>query len=335
MSKSVTVIRAVTILGSGKWGVAFGRAIARSRTRCGDKRDIIFWDRRKGQAEQAAAAAGCRFVDSADFVAAVNGADLIVVAVSSGAFAEMLQRIVETETTAPVAWLTKGFEPQTRHPLPAAAAAVLGKDGRYAAVSGPSFAEDVAADKPTALAVAANHRQDAVNIRDSLHGECLRFYLEDDIMTLSVAAAVKNIIAVAAGAGDAMQLGDNARAAVITRGLAEIAALCQALGGRAENLLGLSGVGDLVLTCSSDKSRNRRLGLLLGNSPDAIYTAEELERRMPDTCESVTAAASVLHWINHYSLEAPILRATTAVLLGQTSPAQALAALLARPSHGN
>jgi len=317
-------VRSITILGSGKWGAAFGGAIAQSLKIRAD--NIVFWDRRQERAQQAANAAGCRNV--ADFSTAVHGADLIVIAVSSVAFAEMLKRL---RTSPLIVWLTKGFEPQTRLPLPVTAATALGQKGRYAAISGPSFAAEVAAGKPTALAVAANHRQDAVKIRDYLHSERLRFYLEEDILTLSIAGAVKNIVAVAAGTSDAMQLGENARAAVITRGLAEIAALCRALGGREENLLGLSGIGDLTLTCSSDLSRNRRLGLALGAHPDKIFTTEELRQSMQETCESVAAAASVLHWLNHYHLDAPVLRATATVLLGQTSPAQAVAALLARP----
>lgn len=311
----------VTVLGCGKWGTAFGGAIA-------EQCRVVFWSRNPAAATAAAAVSGA--IAREDLEIALKDADLVVVAVSSGAFVDILSRVVRVGAF-PVAWLTKGFDPVTHDPLCHAAATILGESGRYAAISGPSFADDVAAGKPTALTLCANRREEGERMRHLLHSQRLRFYLEDDMVALCVGGAVKNVIAVAAGASDAMGLGESARAALVTRGLAEMAAICEALGGRRESLLGLGGIGDLMLTCGSDLSRNRRLGLLLGAASQHVHTAADLARLLPGTCESVSSIAAVLHCVERFALSAPIIRATAAVLQGRSSPAQALSDLLSRP----
>ena len=307
----------VAVIGSGAWGSAFGQAIAAPG--CA----VIFWDRSSNRAAAAAAAAHCRAAENLTEAAAE--ADMIIIAVSSGGFADVLRQLAPV--TVPLLWLTKGFEPASGEPLYQIVAGQLaaGAGAGYGAISGPSFAAEVERGLPTALSLAfvSAEAEAAAVVQRQLHRPKLRLYRHDDIIGVSVGGAVKNVIAIAAGISDGLALGENARAALIARGLNEMSLLNRALGGCAETLLGLSGVGDLTLTCCSGLSRNRQLGIRIA--------AEGIERALTAvTCEGVNAAACAVAVAERFQLDVPIIRAVQTVLTGAVTADEAARQLLAR-----
>jgi glycerol-3-phosphate dehydrogenase (NAD(P)+) len=229
-----------------------------------------------------------------------------------------------------VAWLCKGFEA----PLRTDALGLMGHEiqakvapGLAAGVlSGPSFAQEVADGQPTALVAASTH----ANVRDALvaafHSPTLRIYASEDVVGVEVGGAVKNVLAIATGLCDGLQLGLNARAALITRGLAEITRLGVALGARAETFMGLSGLGDLVLTATGDLSRNRRVGLALAQG----QSLEQAVQSLGHVAEGVYSARTVVGRAQAMGLEMPIAQAVLDLLEGRLLPAQAVAALMGR-----
>jgi len=194
------------------------------------------------------------------------------------------------------------------------------------AVSGPTFAVEVARGLPTALVVATTDAALTRDVADLLRGETLRAYASDDLTGVEVGAAVKNVLAIAAGASDGLGFGDNARAALVTRGLAESGRLSAALGGRRETLMGLAGLGDLVLTCTGNLSRNRRVGLALaGGQPLAAILAE-----IGHVAEGVTATRAARQLALHHGVDMPIVDAVHRVLYEGVAPRDAVLTLLAR-----
>ena len=316
----------VAVLGAGKWGAAFGGAIS-------DQCRLVFWDISPRVARLAARQAQNAAAEE-NFNRAVAAANAVVVAVSSAGFAAVLRRLAAARRRAPppVVWLTKGFAPRANAPLCEVAARILGKNGAFAACSGPSFAEEVAAGLPAALTLAVNRRQDGAPLLALLHRRSLRLYLSADLPGVCVGGAVKNIVAIAAGVCDGMQLGENARAAVFARGLAEMTALGVALGGRAKTFAGLAGAGDLLLTCVSGKSRNYRLGVAIGKRPRRLWTPPALARAMAaQTCEGAAAVFAAQRAARKSKTRAPIVDAVAAVLGGKQTPANAAARLLDTP----
>jgi len=243
-----------------------------------------------------------------------------------------LRQMLSTLTTgkAPVAWVCKGFEA----PLRTDALGLMGHEiqakvapGLAAGVlSGPSFAQEVARGQPTALVAASAH----ASVRDALvaafHSPTLRIYASEDVVGVEVGGAVKNVLAIATGLCDGLQLGLNARAALITRGLAEITRLGVALGARAETFMGLSGLGDLVLTATGDLSRNRRVGLALAQG----HSLEQAVQSLGHVAEGVYSARTVVGRAQSLGLEMPIAQAVLDLLEGRLLPAQAVAALMGR-----
>jgi glycerol-3-phosphate dehydrogenase (NAD(P)+) len=228
-------------------------------------------------------------------------------------------------TDRPVAWVCKGFEAASGllgHELHAAVAPRL----RAGALSGPSFAQEVARGQPTALVAAS---ADAA-VRDALvaafHSPTLRVYANDDLAGVEVGGAVKNLLAIATGLCDGLALGLNARAALVTRGLAEMTRLGTALGARAETFMGLSGLGDLVLTATGDLSRNRTVGLLLAQG----QTLQQAVDSLGHVAEGVYSARMVIARAGQLGVDMPIARAVLALLEGRLQPSQAVAALMAR-----
>lgn len=229
----------------------------------------------------------------------------------------------------PVAWLCKGFEAPLSQPY-----GLLGHEIRSevapslaaGALSGPSFAEEVARGQPTALVAAS----DSALVRDTLvaafHGPAVRVYANDDLPGVEVGGAVKNVLAIATGLCDGLALGLNARAALVTRGLAEMTRLGVALGARAETFMGLSGLGDLVLTCTGDLSRNRRVGLLLARGMSLQQAVESLGH----VAEGVYSARTVVERARRVGVEMPISSAVVALLDGRLQPKAAVAALMGR-----
>jgi glycerol-3-phosphate dehydrogenase (NAD(P)+) len=266
---------------------------------------------------------------------AVAGQDLIILATPVSAARIMLQSL--EHANVPVAWLSKGFEapldtaPSTDssapfglmvHEIRAQAAINL----RAGVLSGPSFALEVARGQPTALVAASEHAE----VRDALvaafHSATLRVYANDDVIGVEVGGAVKNVLAIATGLCDGLQLGLNARAALITRGLAEMTRLGVALGARAETFTGLSGLGDLVLTATGDLSRNRKVGLLLAEGKTLAQAVDSLGH----VAEGVYCARTVVQRAAGLCIEMPIAQAVVALLDGKLKPAEAVAALMGR-----
>ncbi len=321
----------VAVIGAGSWGTALAAVLARNGT------PTRLWGR--DTATLAAIAASGRnprylpdvdlpreLVCEGDLATAVRGADIVLVAVPSHAFAAMLAELAPLlGADTAVAWATKGFEPGTGRFLHELVAAQW--PGRPAAViTGPSFAREVAAGLPTAVTV---HSQDAAfaqRLAGLLHAPNLRAYSGPDILGAELGGAMKNVLAVATGIADGMALGLNARAGLITRGMNEMLRLGMALGARPETLIGLSGLGDLVLTCTGDLSRNRRLGLALGRG----VAIDEALREIGQVVESVVTTDEVMRLARKHDLDLPISAAVHAVLHGEVTPVDAVRTLMAR-----
>jgi glycerol-3-phosphate dehydrogenase (NAD(P)+) len=327
----------LTVLGAGAWGTALAvSAAARHPTR--------LWARDAAQAAQMRASrsnarylVGVTLPDAlqidADFDAALAHArdGLVIIATPMAALDEMLRRI--GTRAAGVLWLCKGFE-QSSGRLGHEIARDAGVGARVGVLSGPSFAIEVARGQPTALVAASSDaalREEAV---DALHSESLRIYTSDDSVGVEVGGAVKNVLAIATGIADGMParnggaagLGLNARAALITRGLAEMTRLGVALGARAETFMGLSGLGDLVLTATGDLSRNRSVGRLLAQGLPLPRILAELGH----VAEGVSSAPMVLQRAAALGIEMPIVQAVVDVLDGRATPERALEQLMGR-----
>ena len=318
----------IAVLGAGAWGTAMAvHAAARH--------DVQMWSRDAAQAraidaqrENRRYLAGVSLPASvrvADALAdAVAGADLLVVATPTAGLRGTLCAARDLGAAGPVVWLCKGFERDSgllAHQIVAQEwpAIVAGP------LSGPSFAEEVARGLPTALTVAGGDAFCA-QVTDALHAASLRIYSSDDVVGVEVGGAVKNVLAIATGIAEALGLGLNARAALITRGLAEITRLGVALGARAETFMGLAGVGDLILTCTGELSRNRKVGLLLGQG----MALERALGELGHVAEGVWSAPAVLARGTALGVELPITRAVCAVLGSKLTPRAALELLLAR-----
>jgi glycerol-3-phosphate dehydrogenase (NAD(P)+) len=258
---------------------------------------------------------------------AIAGASLIIVATPVGALTGVV-RALRTQAKAPLAWLGKGFVAAAEPPGVALAHRVIAPmwPAPVGVISGPSFAEEVARGLLTAISVAATDPDLARSIARRLRGDTLRAYVSDDLTGTEVGGAVKNVLAIAAGASDGLGFGNNARAALITRGLAETARLAVALGGRRETLTGLSGLGDLVLTCTGDLSRNRRVGLGLGRGEALAPILAGLGH----VAEGVTAAQAAHTLAGALGVDMPICEAVYRVLYEDLPPRRAVEALLAR-----
>ena len=319
----------LTVLGAGAWGTALAvNAAVRHPTR--------LWARDAGQAAQMnALRRNSRYLPGVslpdelqlgtDFDAALAHAHdgLVIVATPMAALDEMLRRI--GTRARGVLWLCKGLEQRSGllgHEL--ASAAVPGL--RRGVLSGPSFAIEVARGQPTALVAASTDASLCEEAVEALHSDNLRIYTSDDPVGVEVGGAVKNVLAIATGIADGLQLGLNARAALITRGLAEMTRLGVVLGARPETFMGLSGLGDLVLTATGDLSRNRTVGRRLAEGLPLPRILAELGH----VAEGVTTAAMVLQRGNTLGVDLPIVHAVVAVLEGRMTPAQALEQLMGR-----
>jgi glycerol-3-phosphate dehydrogenase (NAD(P)+) len=264
--------------------------------------------------------------------AAVTGASLLIAATPVAALPELARELAAAGAHAPFVWLSKGLiavPPSAAHPAGVALAhQILGPvwASPVGVVSGPSFAEEVARGLPTAVAVAATDPLLATRVASLLRADTLRSYESDDIAGVEVGGAVKNVLAIAAGASDGLGFGNNARAALITRGLSETGRLSAALGGRRETLMGLAGLGDLVLTCTGDLSRNRRVGLSLAKGK----SLPEILAELGHVAEGVASAALVRTLSAHLGVEMPICDAVHAVLYEGLAPRRAVELLLQR-----
>src|SRR6056297_4358971 len=264
------MVSRIAVLGAGSWGTALAMQLARVG------HSVRLWARDASHVEamiesgeNARYLPGCPLADSiqptSDLADGLAGADRILLAVPSSAFAGVLDEIGDAiAADRGLAWATKGFEPGTGRLLSEYARERLGPSMPLAAVTGPSFAGEVARGLPTAVTVGASEPDFGRAWAALLHGSSFRAYYTADLVGAQLGGAVKNVLAIACGMADGLGLGNNTRAALITRGLAELMRLGKALDARARTLTGLAGLGDLVLTCTGEASRNRRFGLALG-----------------------------------------------------------------------
>ena len=320
----------ITLLGAGAWGTALAIAFA-------GKHEVMLWSREADVAvdlqntrENHRFFPGYKLPEtvaiSTDFVAAVAGAELLVVATPIAGLRPTVEHLKSLNVSLPLVWVCKGFEAGSGKLPHQVVTEVLGPNVVCGALSGPSFAEEVAAGKPTAIALAANNPVFAREAARQLHTGRLRIYANDDLVGVEVGGAVKNVLAIATGACDGLGLGLNSRAALMTRGLAEIARLGLALGAQRETFMGLAGMGDLILTCTGDLSRNRRVGLGLAENKLLPQILEELGH----VAEGVYTAREVDQLARKLGVDMPISAAVAAVLDGRLTAAQAVEQLMAR-----
>jgi len=322
----------VAVLGAGSWGTALAALLARHDY------PTVLWGRDAAQVESIDRAhENSRYLPgiplpeslraSTDLAATVAAADWLLVVTPSHAFYDTLQALApHRKPGAGVAWATKGFEPGSGRFLHEVATELLGPGVPLAVVTGPSFAKEVAQGLPTAVTVHSDDDAFAQEVADALHGPAFRAYTGSDMLGAELGGAMKNVLAVATGIADGMALGLNARAGLITRGLNEMLRLNQALGGRAETLMGLAGLGDLVLTSTGDLSRNRRLGLALGRG----QSLREAVREIGQVVESVQTVDEVMRLAARTGLELPISALVQRVLHEEITPAEGLKIVLAR-----
>lgn len=322
----------VAVLGVGSWGTALALLLARNghavRLWGHDPGEVapLRWER-----ENRRYLPGIPFPNSlsvgADLTEALAGVELTLAAVPSQAYGETLIRLRSClPATAGFAWATKGLEHGSGRFLHEVTAEVLGEAWPAAVISGPSFAREVALGLPTAVTVAAPDADHARRVATLLHGSNLRAYTSTDVIGVELGGAIKNVLAIAAGIADGLGFGANARAALITRGLAEMVRLGLAVGGRRETFMGLAGIGDLVLTCTDDQSRNRRFGLAIGRGE----TAEAACAAIGQVVEGAATAREAARLARRYQVEMPITEQVDLVLRRGRDPRRAVEILLAR-----
>lgn len=323
----------VSVIGAGAWGTALAIHAARLGLPVRlwvREEDVLSRIRTRG--DNPRFLPGVRIPDgvmtTGSLAETVDGSVLVVAVVPTpfarGVYSELAGRL---EPSVPVAVAAKGIEEGTLDlPLPVAKQ-VLGDRRAYAVMSGPSFADEVGRGVPTALVVASDDPSLAERVQDLLSGDTLRLYTNDDVVGVQVAGALKNVIAIAAGVVDGLGLGSNTTAALVTRGIAEIGRLGVALGGRAETFSGLAGLGDLVLTCTGDLSRNRKVGQALGRGE----RLQDVLGTMVHIAEGVRTARSALALANRHGVEMPIVEEVCRLLRDETSASEAVRTLMRRP----
>jgi glycerol-3-phosphate dehydrogenase (NAD(P)+) len=320
----------IAVLGAGAWGTAIGIVLAA-------RHEVRLWARDPSLAEALRAERRNRrylpafplppaLEPTVDLGAALDGAELMLAAVTVGGLRETLRAVRATGSRASIVWLCKGFESGEARLPHQVCAEELAPGVPRGVLSGPSFAEEVARGLPAALTLASSDGAYAREAARALHGTPLRIYPSEDVVGVEAAGAVKNVMAIAAGVSDGLELGLSARAALITRGLAEMTRLGVALGGRAETFMGLAGAGDLVLTCTGDLSRNRRVGLALGRG----VALTDVLAGLGHTAEGVLTARAVANLAARLGIEMPITRAVCQVLDDPSQARAAVQELLAR-----
>jgi glycerol-3-phosphate dehydrogenase (NAD(P)+) len=344
----------ILVIGAGAWGTALAVSASLKTVSGQAAHEVSLWARNPALVETVQStrqnerylpgitlAPGLQVLGGSDATleAALVGQELIVIATPIAGVRSVFQRLQQARVRVPVAWLSKGFEAPLAAVAGAAPAALPGvgllvheilaqvaPDLLAGVLSGPSFAREVAAGQPTALVAASEHADVRAALVDAFHSDTLRVYASDDIIGVEVGGAVKNVLAIATGFCDGLKLGLNARAALITRGLAEMSRLGVALGAQNETFTGLSGLGDLVLTATGDLSRNRQVGLLLAQG----QTLAQAVASLGHVAEGAYCARTVVQRAQALGIEMPISQAVVALLDGEVTPVQAVASLMER-----
>jgi glycerol-3-phosphate dehydrogenase (NAD(P)+) len=319
----------ISVLGAGAWGSALAVHFS-------SRQAVTLWTHSEahaqameGERQNARYLPGIGFPPALhvthDLKHAIQEASLLLVAVPSSALRELLGKLANIGIACPLIWVCKGFEEGTGK-LPHEIVGELLPNVPSGVLSGPSFAIEVARGMPTAVTLASHDTLITGDIAHQLHGGTLRIYTSEDVVGIELGGAVKNVIAIAAGISDGLGFGHNARAALITRSLAEITRLGLALGGHVETFMGLSGMGDLILTCTGDLSRNRQVGLRLAKGE----TLPEILAGLGHVAEGVSTTPEVLRLAERLGVDMPITRAVYRILYQHVSPRQAVEELLHR-----
>jgi glycerol-3-phosphate dehydrogenase (NAD(P)+) len=324
----------IAVFGAGAWGTALAQAFSASHEVCLWAREADNIDAMRRTRENRRFLPGIALRPalelSADFAHAADGADLHLIATPLAGLRDTVralsQRPPRAGAAAAILWVCKGLEAGSGRLPHEIVADELGRDAACGALTGPTFAAEVGRGLPATIVLASN---DAAFARDwtwTLHQPRLRIYANDDLVGCEIGGALKNVIAIAAGVADGMGFGLNARAGLITRGLAEIARLANALGGRRDTLMGLAGMGDLVLTCTGDLSRNRTVGLALA----AGKPLPDILAELGHVAEGVPTAREAARLSQRLGVEMPICAAVDALLRGELAARDAVEGLLAR-----
>ncbi|WP_269533530.1 NAD(P)H-dependent glycerol-3-phosphate dehydrogenase [Chitinimonas sp. BJYL2] len=320
----------VAVLGAGSWGTALAISFAA-------RHEVTLWTRDREQLsrlqrdrENTRYLKGYPFPDclsvAGDLCVASQDADVVLVVTPTAGLRPTLRALTAAGSRAPVLWACKGLEADTELPAHEVAAAELPDSIARGVLTGPSFAQEVAAGMPAAITLASADESFANSMAAALNSSRLRIYSSTDVVGAEIGGAVKNIMAIAAGVCDGLKLGHNARAALLTRGLAEITRFGVALGGRQETFTGLSGMGDLILTCTGDLSRNRKVGLLLA----AGKPLGEIIENLGHVAEGVNTARAVQQQALRLGVDMPITQVVCQMLFEGLGAADAIAALMGR-----
>jgi glycerol-3-phosphate dehydrogenase (NAD(P)+) len=319
----------IAVLGAGAWGTALAIHLA-------GEAEVWLWTRNPEHAGRMVRdGANDRYLPGSALTGlnitavlseAVAEADYLIAAVPTSGFRDLLRQLRVVGARSPLIWLCKGFETGTMKLAHQVLEEEWPEHADVAALSGPSFAQEVAAEQPAALTVASLNGDFARRAAQDLHRPRLRLYSSNDLIGVEIGGAVKNVIAIAAGISDGLGFGLNARAALLTRGLAEISRLGLRLGGRQDTFMGLSGMGDLILTCTGDLSRNRQVGLKLAGGE----SLEGILRELGHVAEGVSTAREVSRLARELGVEMPITESVRGILDQEMPPREAVAALLNR-----
>lgn len=320
------------VAGAGSWGTALAIQLTRSG------HQVRLWGRDSSHIEEIRASGrNQRFLPGVvlpenltampELGAALDGIDHLLIASPSHGFGSVLAKSLKyLDVSRGLAWASKGFEPGSARLLHEVARDMLPASTPLALVTGPSFAMEVANNLPTAVTVAGTDTDFNRRFAEALHHGSFRTYTSDDLVGAELGGAVKNVLAVATGIADGMGLGDNARAALVTRGLVEMMRLGAAMGAQKETLMGLAGMGDLVLTCTGDQSRNRRFGLALGRGDSAEKALVDIGQ----VVEGVNTAEEVHRQAHQHKVEMPISEVVYSIIHKDLPPAEGLKMLLSR-----
>lgn len=327
-------LKPIAILGAGSWGTALALYLARrgQPVRIWSIETAEITAMRSDRANNRYLP-GIRLPDLIQPIAhlteAIKDVDDIIIVVPSAGFRQTLTTLKPLiHPGVRITCATKGLDIETGQLLSEVTEEVLGKKHPFAVLSGPSFAREVAQGLPCAVVIASHDKTFSNNLKQRFNSPLFRIYPSDDVVGVEVGGVTKNVIAIATGISDGMEHGANARSAIITLGLSEIIRLGTALGGKLETFIGLSGLGDLILTCSDDQSRNRRLGLAVGKGRDIV----EAEREIGQVVEGKRNAELVTKLAHHHDVEMPICDMVWQILQGKAHAKEAIEILLSRPA---
>lgn len=321
----------ITVIGAGAWGTALALLLARNGN------PVRLWGHNPTQLlDMEKTKENRRYLPSfgfpenlhviQDLSQSLEGVEDILVVVPSHAFRDMLQEIAKYSQNPRIAWGTKGLDPATHNLLHLVAQEIFSTATPMAVLSGPSFAKEVAEQKPTAVSLAGTDQRFIDDMIERLRDENFRVYQNFDLLGVELCGTLKNILAIAVGVVDGLGLGANARAAVITRGLAELGRLCEAMGADRQTLLSLSGIGDIVLTCTDDQSRNRRFGKAIG----AGKSIPDAQKEINQSIEGLHNVKQVVCLAGDFEIDMPITKQVYRILFEKVKPEQAVRELLAR-----